>query len=118
MSEQNPKPEILYLIREVGLSPNATQRSLASKLNISLGKTNYLLKKLIKMGLLSINNFSKKDKKIKKIKYILTKKGLEERISLTQHYLKLKEVEYYKIKNEWEQLNAISSNKEVDYVKR
>lgn len=104
MNEHIHKEEILNLYKEIESSPEITQRSLSKKLNISLGKTNYLLKALIKRGLISIKNFTTKDGRLMKVSYFLTKSGFEERLRLTQHFLERKEQEYYRIKNEWEQL--------------
>jgi len=111
MFEHPIKEEILHLIREIETSPLVNQRELSAKLGMSLGKTNYLLKELIKRGLISIRNFYSGDGKLKKTKYILTKRGLEERINLTHHFLKRKETEYNRIKEEWGQLIANNSNK-------
>ena len=110
MNEHIHKEEVLHLIREIEDSPLSTQRSLSSKLNISLGKTNYLLKALIKRGSISIKNFTSKDDKLKKVRYILTKKGFEERLELTRHFLERKETEYNHIKNEWEKLTLTSNH--------
>ncbi len=104
MNEHIQNEEILNLFKEIDSSPESTQRSLSQKLNISLGKTNYLLKALIKRGLISIKNFSTKEGKINKVKYALTKEGFEERLRLTQHFLERKEKAYYLIKEEMEML--------------
>lgn len=114
MNEHPPKEEILHLIREIGASPEITQRDLSIKLRISLGKTNYLIKELIKRGSVSIKNFSSHDAKIKKVMYILTKKGLVQRANLTYHFLKKKEAEFNHMKAEWErlQVTAGTSNRE------
>lgn len=110
MNEQIHTEEVLNLYKEIESSPEATQRSLSQKLNISLGKTNYLLKALIKRGSVSIKNFTSGDGKLKKVKYILTKKGFEERLHLTQSFLKRKKSEYNHLKKEWERLNLMNSN--------
>ena len=106
MNEQIHQEEVLNLFKEIESSPDSTQRSLSQKLNISLGKTNYLLKSLIKRGSISIRNFASRDGKLNKVKYFLTKKGLDERIHLTLHFLERKEKEYLRIKNEWESLQS------------
>jgi len=111
MNEQIHNEEILNLFKEIQSSPESTQRSLSQKLNISLGKTNYLLKALVKRGSISIKNFSSDNGKIKKVKYFLTKNGFEERLRLTQHFLKRKEEEYNRVKEEWALLNSNSSFK-------
>ena len=96
------KEETLHVIREVDENPSLNQRLLSKRLNISLGKTNYLLKELAKKGMIEIVNFSTNPGKAKKLKYILTPKGLQNKISLTQHFLKVKENEYTKLKEEYE----------------
>lgn len=107
MNEHIQNEEILNLFKEIESSPESTQRSLSQKLNISLGKTNYLLQALIKRGLISIKNFSSNDGKISKVKYFLTKEGLEERLRLTKHFLERKESEYIRIRKEWEELQKV-----------
>ena len=78
--------ESLQLIKEIEDDPSSNQRSLSQKLNISLGKTNYLLKELAKKGMVKIASFSKNTKKAKKLKYILTPKGLEQKMKLTYYF--------------------------------
>ncbi len=47
MTEQPQKEETLFIFKELEAKPNITQRDLSSRLHISLGKTNYLLRELI-----------------------------------------------------------------------
>jgi len=105
MIEQPPKEEILSIIKEIESSPVITQRYISNKLDISLGKTNYLLKELVKKGLIKVKNFSSKPEKMQKIHYYLTKDGLEHKILLMRHFLKKKEEEYNLLKKEWEKLS-------------
>ena len=100
------KEDILNILRLLSSKDNFTQRDLSTHLDFSLGKTNYLLKSLVKKGLLKIKSFSERDQKMKKVKYYLTKEGLEEKLGLTLHFLRKKETEYCRIKDEWEQLTA------------
>jgi len=121
MSEQPQlKEENLIIIKEIEAQPAVTQRELSVKLAISLGKINYLLKELIKKGLVEVKNFSDNPGKLNKIHYYLTKEGLEYKIRATGHFLKAKEAEYNQIKQEWEQMvfngNGIV-NKEEEAVK-
>jgi len=119
MSEHHPtikkpnpeKEDTLFFLAELHKSPHSTQRELASKLDISLGKTNYLIRELLKKGMIKIQNFSHKQNKLKRVKYILTKKGIEEKINLTYRFLRRKEAEYNKIKEEWEKLNNFLENR-------
>lgn len=117
MNEQNVlKEENLFIIKEIEAKPSATQRHLSTKLGISLGKTNYLLKELIKKGLVKARNFSDNPGKLGKIQYYLTKEGLEHKIELMQHFLKAKEAEYNRLKIEWEQFEL--QRKQEAYAKQ
>lgn len=113
------KEENLLIIKEIETEPSATQRHISSKLGISLGKTNYLLKELIKKGLVKVRNFSDNPGKLGKIQYYLSKEGLDHKIELMQYFLKAKEAEYNQLKNEWEQivLNGNSANNSKKEVK-
>jgi EPS-associated MarR family transcriptional regulator len=104
MIEQAPREEILHIIRHLEDDPATTQRVLSNRLNISLGKTNYLLKELIKKGFIKAQDFSHNSGKFQKVNYLLTKEGFEERLRLTKYFLKAKEEEYNRMKKEWEQL--------------
>lgn len=113
--EDIPREEALFIIKEIETNPAATQRVVSQKLGISLGKTNYLLKELIKKGLIKGESFSANPGKIKKLSYMLTPKGFEEKIRLTYHFLKKKETEYKLLKEEWEKSNG--NNNEGDELK-
>ncbi|MFA6129458.1 MAG: MarR family EPS-associated transcriptional regulator [Candidatus Omnitrophota bacterium] len=114
MNEQPLKEETFLIFKELEASPNATQRDISSRLNISLGKTNYLLRELILKGFIKAKNFTDNPGKLRKIRYLLTEKGLEERFRLLKHFLEVKEAEYNKLKQEWERL---LNNKAVEKAK-
>lgn len=106
MIEQPPKEELFHIIKAIEADPSSTQRTLSDSVGISLGKTNYLIKELVKKGLVKVRNFSRNPKKLKTINYILTSKGIEERVNLTYHFLQRKEQEYNSLKIEWEKLKV------------
>lgn len=106
MPEQPITEDIFNILRVLSSSDSLTQRDLSDRIGISLGKTNYLLRALVKRGCISVKNFYIREGKLKKVKYILTDKGLDERLQLTYHFLKRKETEYNSIKKEWEDLNG------------
>ena len=106
MIEQAPKEEILDIINAIESNPNATQRVLSERIGISLGKTNYLLKALIKKGVVKAKSFSRNPKKLRTIHYILTNDGLRTKMHLLSHFLKIKEREYYQLKEEWGKLSG------------
>ena len=98
---EQAQEETLSVIKEIEANPATTQRAVSKKLGISLGKTNYLLKELIKKGIVKGESFSTNPGKLKKVSYLLTSKGLEEKMRLTYHFLKIKEAEYKYLKEEW-----------------
>lgn len=75
------------------------QRILADELGYSVGKINYVLNALIDKGLIKVENFATAENK-KKYKYILTQKGIREKISLTEKFIKRKKKEYNQLQKE------------------
>ena len=64
-------------------------------------------------------NFSHSPGKLGKVRYILTPKGIQDKINLTYHFLKKKEAEYNQIKKEWEETlnnNKKSSEKSEAFI--
>ena len=95
---------ILHLLEG---SPDISQREIAQKLGISLGGVNYCLKALIDIGHIKIDNFNKNSKKIGYF-YLLTPKGISEKVQLTSGFLKRKMDEYHSLKKEIEFLQSKS----------
>ena len=103
------KEEISYkLIKVIEENPDITQRELAIKLGISLGKVNYCLKGLIGKGWLKARNFKNSNNKIA-YAYVLTPKGLCEKVKITGRFLNRKVREYEMLKIEIEQLRKEAS---------
>lgn len=94
------------LLRKIAKKPDANQRELASELNMSLGKLNYVLKELKKKGLVKINNFKKNPKKTGYL-YLLTPKGVAEKTKITIKFMKDKMQEYEDLKNELDQQKTV-----------
>ena len=91
----------LDILRNIEKSSKVTQRQLAVKSGLSLGKLNYCLKELQKKGLVKIQNFSQKKNKVMYFKkYILTPKGIKYRIELTLEFMNRKMKEYDQLKKE------------------
>jgi len=89
----------LKLLKLLEENPSITQRQLAVRLGISLGKTNYCLKALKEKGLLKWGNFSQNPNKLQYI-HLLTHKGLSQKLSLTIHFLERKQAEFERLKME------------------
>ena len=90
LTDNSNSEEALFILRELSSDPHLTQRKLAQKIDISLGKTNYLIKELAKKGLVKIKRFSHNDNKLKRISYILTPQGLKEKNRAYPVFLKEK----------------------------
>lgn len=97
------KPEqsemALQLLRLLESEPSLSQRKLADRLDVSLGKLNYCLKALIDVGLLKIENFSRNSSK-KGYLYLLTPSGFRQKSALTLQFLERKQREYEALQNE------------------
>lgn len=88
------------VLRKIHKDSKITQREMARELGFSLGKMNYCIKELKKKGLIKIKNFEQKENKIKTLRYIVTPKGINERIKLTVNFMKKKMKEYDQLKEE------------------
>jgi len=75
------------------LEMNKTQKTIAKELAIALGKVNYIANTLIEKGFIKVGNFYNADDK-KKYKYLLTDEGLQEKITVTKKFIKIKKAEY------------------------
>lgn len=98
---KKPDPDQFNVLRKIQNNPNATQRKLASDLEMSLGKLNYCLRALRAKGLIKMSNFAKNKNKLNYI-YLLTPKGISEKAKLTMNFMKLKMKEYEELKKEIE----------------
>lgn len=83
--------------------PDMTQRELAEELGVSLGKTHYLVKSLIEVGWVKLDNFQRSDNKWG-YAYLLTPKGIVEKAAITARFLVRKQREYSDLQLEIQQL--------------
>lgn len=93
------KEEVLHILREIKEKPKMTQRELSSRLGVSLGKVNFLLRALVEKGFIKVDNFKNSENKTSYI-YVLTPKGIEERARITYYFLKIKMDEYDRLEEE------------------
>ena len=80
-----------------------TQRQLSVALGVSLGKANYVVKALIELGWIKLNNFRRSDNKLG-YAYFLTPLGLMEKAKITRQFLTRKQKEYKQLEQEIHQL--------------
>lgn len=85
--------------------PTITQRQLSKELGVSLGKAHYVIKALIEVGWIKLDNFQRSDNKIG-YAYLLTPAGVIEKAKITRRFLLRKQQEYEQLKQEIEQLQS------------
>lgn len=86
----------LDLMHIIESNSNASQREIARKTGLSIGKVNYCLKALVDIGFIKIDNFTKSNQKIK-YAYILTPKGALKKAAITKKFIIKKKQEYDKL---------------------
>ncbi|HXU92216.1 MAG TPA: MarR family EPS-associated transcriptional regulator [Gallionella sp.] len=91
------------LLKTLEDNPSLSQRDLAKRLGISLGKVNYCLNALVEKGCLKVNNFRNSDNKLA-YAYLLTPRGVEVKARMTVDFLKYKVQEYERLSEEIEEL--------------
>lgn len=91
------------LLKTLEENPGLSQRDLAKRLGVSLGKVNYCLNALVDKGSLKINNFRNSENKLA-YAYLLTPRGVEEKARFTVEFLQRKVREYDRLQLEIEVL--------------
>ena len=98
--------EVHYkLLKVLEENPGVTQRELAARLGISLGKANYCLRAVVEKGWVKMDNFRRNPNKVAYV-YLLTPSGIEEKARITVRFLKRKMEEFDALKVEIEQLQG------------
>lgn len=87
--------DIMFIIEN---NPELSQRVIANRLGISLGKVNFCIKSLVDVGFVKLKNFRNSDKKIGYV-YVLTPKGMTAKLLIAKKFLANKQAEYEKLYN-------------------
>ena len=77
----------LEILTAIGEGRPLTQRDLAQRLGVALGLTNLYLKRLARKGYIKIIDFPRKPSARKRLRYLLTPKGLAEKSRLTYEHV-------------------------------
>lgn len=77
----------LEILTAIGEGRPLTQRVLAQRLGVALGLTNLYVRRLAKKGYIKITEFPSKPAARKRLRYVLTPKGLFEKSRLTYAYM-------------------------------
>ena len=96
MVDQELEYRALKLLEQ---QPDLTQRQLAEELGVSLGKAHYLVKSLIDVGWVKLDNFQRSDNKWG-YAYLLTPMGIVEKAAITARFLLRKQREYTQLQQE------------------
>jgi EPS-associated MarR family transcriptional regulator len=88
-------------LRELAKDGTLSQRDLARRMGMSLGRVNYLVNALLKKGYIKAQRFKNAKNKIAYM-YILTPRGVSEKITQTYTFLQRKLDEYHSLKIEIE----------------
>ena len=104
MNTQQYKEYIELQVLE-SLAKNKTQTTIAQELTMAIGKVNYIANALLEKGFIKAGNFVNAENK-KKYKYLLTEKGLDEKITITKKFIKIKKAEYEKMQRELEKYES------------
>ena len=91
------------LLKTLEDNPGLSQRDLAKRLGVSLGKVNFCLNALIEKGCLKVNNFRNSENKLA-YAYLLTPQGVEQKARMTVEFLQIKVREYERLRAEIEEL--------------
>lgn len=100
MSHEEVHYKLLKLLHD---EPELSQRELAKRLGISVGKINYCLKALAEKGLIKAGNFKNSPDKRAYV-YLLTPQGVKAKAKATLEFLRRKQAEYEALKKEISQL--------------
>lgn len=100
------------LLKTLEGNPSLSQRDLAKRLGISLGKVNFCLNALVEKGCLKVKNFRNNDNKLV-YAYLLTPKGVEQKARMTVEFLQIKMQEYERLRSEIEELRREAEQKNL-----
>ena len=87
------------LLQQIATQSGASQRALAVRLGVSVGKVNYCLRALIEKGWVKASNFRRSDHKWA-FAYLLTPSGVSAKLQLTRDFLTRKELEFEQLRGE------------------
>lgn len=97
--EQTQEDTHFRVMHLLEANPDLTQRELAKRLGVSVGRMNYCLKALMNRGWIKMQNFTGSKNKFGYM-YLLTPDGVKHKTLLTRRFLKRKLCEYETLRAE------------------
>lgn len=96
----HPSDDLDYaLLSQIAVKESTSQRALAERLGVSVGKVNYCLRAVIDRGWVKVNNFRRADNKWA-YAYLLTPSGVSAKVRLASKFLVRKEQEFEQLQQE------------------
>jgi EPS-associated MarR family transcriptional regulator len=109
-----PSNDLDYeILNQITHQPVASQRGLAVRLGVSVGKINYCLRALVDRGWVKANNFRRNDNKWA-YAYLLTPSGVNAKLRLARAFLARKENEFERLQSEIHALRSELSREGKD----
>lgn len=90
-------------LRELAKDSTLSQRDLSQKMGLSLGRINYIVNALLEKGYIKAERFKNSKNKMAYM-YVLTTKGVKEKVMQTQMFLTQKSEEFERLKREIDML--------------
>ena len=90
-------------LRELEKDSTLSQRDLSKKVGLSVGRVNYIINAMLEKGYIKAQRFKNSKNKIGYM-YIITPKGISEKLIQTQAFLQRKTAEYERLRQEIEKL--------------
>lgn len=87
MTDNRHSERELEILRAIDEGHPLTQRALAQRIGVALGLTNLYLKRLAKKGYIKIVQFPRKPSAGKRLRYLLTARGIAEKSRLTYEHI-------------------------------
>lgn len=100
--------EAFRIIKEIERDSCLTQRDLARRLEISLGRINFIVNALINKGMIKAQNFKNSKRKLAYM-YLLTPEGIRMKVRLVGKFLAWKTEQYERLRREIEHLKSESA---------
>lgn len=72
----------LEILNHIDQNPDTTQADLATQLGVAIGSVNWYLKRLVNKGYIKVTQMQRR-----RLRYLLTPKGLSEKVHLTNSFM-------------------------------
>jgi len=87
---------VAKVLSHLGKQPESSQREIAERAGVSLGKANHVIQALVGKGMIKTENFLNSKSKLG-YRYILTSRGAKEKMNITKNFIQKKIEEYEKL---------------------